>query len=698
MGLLMPDAVISYLSLSRMQLLHPWFSLGLLGVLIPVIIHLLQLRRPQRVVFTNTALIKQAELVNTRHRKVKQLLILLARILAVIALVVVFCQPFIPAKESKLTATGVDVLVDNSLSMQIPGATNGSLLGQAVGEARKIGGVAAGGKLRLLNTGAGVLSKATYDNKLESLHPTSKRVINKLGINGEFAGSSNPMYLFSDFQKNAFSADDFSKIALGKEVVLVPLNAQPASNVYVDSVWLDDAFVRVRANVGLHVRLRNGGGIAATDCPVKVFLGARQVAAFRVTLQPAQAVASVVQMQLTDGQLALGRVVTEDVPVIFDNTYYFTLQPVATIRILEIGAEPVAQQVYANEPLFTYRFSKPQSIDYAVMRQSNMVLVHEVALVDAGLRDGLRAVVKRGGSVVVVPPVSNTAHSSYQQLFKDLGLGTVQWEEVAAIPELRDVAMPNRQEPFFRDVFGAQSRVASMPRVAPVLRWSRTGTDILRLRDGGESYLANFTSGAGRVYVFSAPFAEKYSDFTAQALFVPVMYRMAMLSYKNEQLPAYRLMQGVVSLQLPLAIDGAGEQANEAGFRLVKDSLTLIPGQRVIGQEVRLEMPEGMDMPGFYQVRRQGKVLTTLAFNQDKRESELAAYSADELRQLVGPNRPNVRVVEVGDAGTGLTRFQAEQVSTPLWRYFLVLALAALLAEVLLVRFGGRRVGAIGLK
>ncbi|GAB3326761.1 hypothetical protein GCM10027511_36980 [Hymenobacter humi] len=399
------------------------------------------------------------------------------------------------------------------------------------------------------------------------------------------------------------------------------------------------------------------------------------------------------QVQVSDEQLALGRVVTDDVPVTFDNTYYFTIQPAAAIRVLEIGPEPMARQLYANEPLFEYSYSKPQSVNYGVMQQANLVLVREVNEVDAGLREGLKAVVKRGGSVVVVPSALASGRASYQNLFRDLGLGTAQWEANAQKPELREVAMPNAREPFFRDVFGAQQRAVTMPRVAPVLRWSRTGTDILRLRDG-ESYLANFASSAGRVYVFSAPFSTEYSDFVSHALFVPVMYRMAMLSYRNEQLPAYRLTQPTINLQLPKADAKAGAAggSDEASFRLVKDSLTLIPAQRVVGQEVRLDLPADMEAPGFYQLQRRGKIVTTLAFNQDKKESELAAYSPDELRQLLGANHPNIKVLEPGENGAGLAKFRAEQTGEPLWRYFLVFALVCLLAEVLLIRFGNRRV------
>ena len=195
------------------------------------------------------------------------------------------------------------------------------------------------------------------------------------------------------------------------------------------------------------------------------------------------------------------------------------------------------------------------------------------------------------------------------------------------------------------------------------------------------------------MYVFSAPFAANYSDFVTHALFVPVMYRMAMLSYRNEQLPAYRLSQDAVHIRLP-DVAGVAAKADATGLRFVKDSLTLIPAQRVQGREVRLDMPASLNEPGFYEVRQGEKVLTTLAFNQAKEESELAAYSADELRTMLGTTHPNVRVVEGGNAGAGLAKFQAEQTGTPLWRYFLGLALLALLAEVLLVRFGKRAVKA----
>ena len=467
----------------------------------------------------------------------------------------------------------------------------------------------------------------------------------------------------------------------------MPSARRPAANVYVDSVWLEDAFIRTRTNVPLHVRLRNGGQTDATDCPIKIFIGPQQVAAFRTNIAAGKQVVSVVQVQVATQTLVRGRVVTEDAPVTFDNAYYFTLQPTAQIKVLEIGAEPVAERLYRNEPVFSYSFNRSGAVDYGALRNTNLVLLREVPQLTPGLRAGLRALVQRGGSLVLVPAADARNHESYQQLFRELGMGQVQWEPISASPELREVAMPTARNAFFRDVLGAQQRQVTMPRAAAVLRWGRTDEDVLKFRDG-ESYLARFSVGAGSVCTFAAHFTARYSDFASHALFVPVLYRLAMLSYRNDQLPAYRLTQPALTLTVP----PAGGQGAEASYRLVKDSLTLIPGQRIIGQALRLELPPELATPGFYELRQQGRLITTLAFNQDKRESDLATYSAAELRQLLGAKYPKLRVLE-GDVAAALARDQAAQAGQPLWRYCVALALLCLLAEGLLLRLRPRQQG-----
>jgi hypothetical protein len=678
-----------------MQFLYPSFLWGFLAVGVPIAIHLLQLRRPQRVLFTNTGFIREVELTTMRRRRLQELLVLLARVLGVVFLVLLFAQPFIPAQRLAEPSDSIGVVLDASSSMQVVGESQQPLLQEATNKAAILGrNAGAASHFRLFGQPGGLLTQAAYLGKVAEVQTSGQQRGWVNALNTQImTGAKGPVYIFSDFQRDARGKEALQAIDKNREVVLVPQVARPVANVYVDSVWLEDAFVRTQANIGLHIRLKNGGSNAITDCLVKVRLGKQQVAAFSATLAAGQASTTVVQVQLPDKQLAQGQVTTEDRPAIFDNTFYFTLQPTATIRVVEIGAEPMAQQAYQAETLFAYSFAKPQQLNFSQLQQANLVLVREVAAIEAGLQQALVGVVRRGGSVVVVPPGGTAAHEPTLQLLRALGVAGAQWNTNAtATPVLQEVAMPSARNPFFREVFGPQPRQAVLPRVAPVLSLGRSGTDILRLRDG-DSYLAEFsTGGPGRTYVFTAPFSKAYGDFTAQGLFVPVLYRLAMLSYQASQQPAYRLTAPTVALELAPESNGKGQ--DEAAFRLVRDSLTLIPAQRLRGTSLQLELPAALSKPGFYELRRQGRLVTTLAFNADPKESELAAYSAAELRQLVGPNHPHVQVLDPTAGPEALLRYRAEQTGQALWRYCLLVVLACLLAEALLLRFGRPKVAA----
>ncbi|MGI4831828.1 MAG: BatA domain-containing protein [Janthinobacterium lividum] len=679
------------LTFRYMYLLFPGFLWSLLGIGIPLLIHLLQLRRPQRVQFTNTSFIQEIEFRVGRQR-LQDWLILGLRILTIGSLALLFCQPYVPPKaavqvESTLQA---QIFIDSSPSMQVLTKNEGSLANRTVAMASSLGDSYHNDvRLQLLGYSrqavtknafrAALLNTALYNQMLGWGAPIVKQAWE--------AERDEALYILSDFQKNEVPPRVFAQLANEREIVLIPQRAKPAGNIYVDSVWIDDAFVRARINFGLHIRLRNGGNEPVSDCPVKVFVRGQQVAALQATVAVGQLVEKIVQLQLPNERLVTGQVVLADEPVAFDNTYNFALQPTTAVRVMELGPAPVAQAAYQNEPLFRYSYARAQQADFGKLQQANLVLLSEPAALDAGLRAALVSVVRRGGSVVIVPPALPQAHGAYEQLLQTLGVGSAQWEhQGSGQPVLQELAMPNLRSSFFKEVFGAQSRQVAMPEVSPVLQLASGGTDILRLRDG-TAFLTEFEQGLGRVYIFSTPFDKKYSDFTGHALFVPVLYRLAMLSYRNDQPLAYRVGQQTIRLRVPATKPAS---ADEAAYRLVRDSLTLVPGQRLLGQQVQLQIPSELTKPGFYQLQRQGKPVATLAFNGNKKESELAAYSVAELRQLVGPNRPNVHVLDVDEQPAALQNYRAEQTGRPLWHYCLLLALACLLVESALLRWGRR--------
>lgn len=672
-----------------MAFTYPVFLWGLLAVALPIVLHLFELRQPKRVAFTNVEFLREVKLVTARQRKVKHLLVLLTRIGLICSLVLLFAQPFIPAPlATVLPSDAIRVVVDTTPSMQTGPADAQTSFEKAIEEARQLPtAYPAEARFQLINSSSYSVSGTAFRSAVDQLQLTGAGRPVSSALARESATANQQLFVFSDFQKNDFSRQQLQETDSSTQVFLVPVAGENTQNIYVDSVLLDDAFIRRGTDLTLRIRLRNGGNAAVDKCQVKLLIGNRQAAAFRVSV-PANGQETVAaRVQLTDARTQLCRVEVDDYPVTFDNTFFFTLTPSPQIPVVDITNRelPATQRLYSNEALFAYSQRTGGRVASG-LEAAQLVLVQELPRLEPQLREQLKQVVQRGGSVVVVPSAAPEAQGSYTDLFRELGVGPVTWEKpmTGGKPQRKEVSLPNRQDPFFRDVFGAQQRQVTMPTVAPVLHWARSTTDILRLREG-EGYLSGFRSGRGMVYVFSAPFTGGYSDFTGHPLFVPVMYRLAMQSYKSTELPAYRLNQG--SITLPGAASSGGR---EQVVKLVKDSLTLIPTQRNLAGDLRLEVPPGMREPGFYTLERAGRQVATLAFNVDKKESELAHYSAAELRQMWA-GKPNIHVYEAREGSSIAARYRAERVGTPLWKYCVALALLCLLAEVLLLRFGGSR-------
>ena len=119
----------NYLSLVLMGFIYPEFLFVWLLMVVPVIIHLFNFRKFKKVYFTNVQFLKDIEIQTLYTQKLKERLILLARMLAIFFLVLAFAQPFIKSneQEASLQKSIISIYLDNSYSMEAVNK-NGSLL------------------------------------------------------------------------------------------------------------------------------------------------------------------------------------------------------------------------------------------------------------------------------------------------------------------------------------------------------------------------------------------------------------------------------------------------------------------------------------------------------------------------------------------------------------------------------------------
>src|ERR1019366_7228700 len=193
---------------------------ALSAVSIPVIIHLFNFRRFKRMDFTNVRFIKEVKRDTQSKSKLKHLLVLLMRILAIIFLVFAFAQPYIPVSKSAIVESerAVSIYVDNSFSMEAVGK-NGTLLEQAKSKAAEIAkAYKPSDKFQLLTNDfearhQRLMNREEFLQQLDEVKvsPASKNVSEILSRQQETLNSahaSKPLaFILSDFQKTMADVD-----------------------------------------------------------------------------------------------------------------------------------------------------------------------------------------------------------------------------------------------------------------------------------------------------------------------------------------------------------------------------------------------------------------------------------------------------------------------------------------------------------
>lgn len=116
-----------------MQFKHPEILYFLFLLVIPILVHLFQLRRFKKQYFTNVKLLRELQQQTRKSKSIKKWLLLATRLLLLACLIIAFAQPFFNAKDAQNRANELVIILDNSFSMQAKGA-KGELLKRSVQE------------------------------------------------------------------------------------------------------------------------------------------------------------------------------------------------------------------------------------------------------------------------------------------------------------------------------------------------------------------------------------------------------------------------------------------------------------------------------------------------------------------------------------------------------------------------------------
>jgi hypothetical protein len=189
---------------------------------------------------------------------------------------------------------------------------------------------------------------------------------------------------------------------------------------------------------------------------------------------------------------------------------------------------------------------------------------------------------------------------------------------------------------------------------------------------------------SGRLYNFNFPLQKSTTDFNRHAIFVPLVYNIALNSYEIQQI------QHEVQDNLVLALPKKRDMANIQNITLVpekSDDKIRLSLLNEFADQIRVDLQNTLKEAGFYELLINGGFYRALAFNYNRNESLSKPMLPARLKEtLEAANLKSFNMIDSSQPSFEQTIQEAND-GIELWQLFLALAVLFIAAEIAVTRF-----------
>ncbi len=680
-----------------MKFVYPEFLWALFSLAIPIIIHLFNFRKYKILYFSSLRFIQRLEQQTRSTQRLKHLLILALRLLALACLIIAFAQPY-KVVENKNTQGGSPVLaiyIDNSYSMTAKGA-EGELISEACETARGIVLKAAADVRILLNTNTmdgieqRLITKAEAIEMIDKIKPVAlnrsidnvlqwqRSFLDREEEAGEKLGSRQYL-LLSDFQKSTSQLKQIQKDQAGYYYP-IQFTPQEKGNLYIDSVWFSTPIHRVGQNSELTVRIVNAGKENITNAELSFKSGSIRRDVF-VDLPAGKQVETVLNFTEKQTGYQSATLTVNDKQLFWDDDYYFSWYTDSETKILLINGEdasPAVAQVYALERF--YSVTSINQNEYTANRLAGIDLVYINGLneIPSAFAADLKSFTETGGTLALFPG-AKCAMGSWNTLLSDIQMPsfTGKFNTGVKIDRLE------YDDAFFYGLFEKKKEDLNLPSIKQAYRTSKSGNDqvyeLIYLQNGAPLFMRS--GGSINAFLFTSALTDAFGSFTDDALFPTLVLRIAEMSQRKAP---NALTIGKASV-FPLYKKNEGESP----IHLKNGKIDFIPMTRTQGQITYISLSGNQAIEnltaGSYSIFDE-KPEGMLSLNYDRIESNIDCLSEKEIIEgLEACGKENITYTEVNQGNT-MAKIDIEK-PREYWKLFILLGLLFLIGEMLVLKF-----------
>lgn len=716
-----------------MTFLNPLAFIGLLATLIPIVFHLINLRKLRTIEFSSLAFLKELQRTQIRKLKIRQLLLLIIRTSLIFFLVLALSRPTIRESHQLLPGSDVQttavIIFDDSQSM-LTGDNQGSLLRQAKDLANSI--------LTLfdvrdeviffpLSTGSHFSNEPSEDkqNPTESaiqeqrssfiFSPLSGILKKCFPIFSQSVDIQKELYVISDFQESlfdrgtSFDAERLTSFS-GASVFLLPLKRKLVENVSVDSIWISNILLQKGKSFSVTVRIVNHGKLNIKNYIVSLFLEGIRVSQQSVDIEKSQY--RDVEFSLVADSYGWrdGFVEIEEDEFVFDNKRYFTFYVPNRLKLLLIGQPSDLQYIklalltrQTEETVVEVIESTPQGLTSNHFREIDAIILTNIDRLSPTHIPRFREFIEQGGGFLLFPGELLNVES-YNQLFSSaLKLPTIS-EKKDVLPfggkedfsPSIEIEKIEWRHPIFRGMFEDQredlqlsekkERKLESLQIMKLVRYNSHPYSIpIITLSTNDPFLIEQKSGAGKILLFAVSATPDWSDFPIRGLFIPLIHQSISYVSRNHGVSQqsnpgreYNL-NNVVSVANSISL--IDPDLNETIIPVIRSGISSRHGGSAM-----IRFVTG-DQLGVFTARANNQIIEKFAVNLDELESRISQISEAKIVEYFTRIGFKPNSINIIDSWSELQeRVEQNRFGIELWKYFLLIAFLLAILEQIIAR------------
>ena len=677
-----------------MIFLRPEFLYGLFALSIPVIIHLFNFRKHKKLYFSDISRLKTIATHTRKEQKLKHLIVLLLRMLAILFIVLALAGPELKEDKPISASNTVAIYVDNSFSMMAEGQ-NGRLLESARQYALQTVEESADNTnfIVLSNTNNGdlnrVLGKEAATSEIEKLqiNSNSKKLSQVIKIRNRILNNSElkncDTYILSDFQN--YSSDIISLPEdSSNNYTIIPFQHLQTKNIYIDSCYLDSPDLMKESAIGLTVRIKNDSDTDYEKVPLKLLINDQQKAVAGIDLKAGTSKLVTLNFTISKPGWQYGQIEIEDFPITFDDNMYFAFEVKQHIEVLIIGQDHknnFLKKFYSSDDIFKISEMNYRTIDFGMLSSFDLIILNGIPNISTGLVSHAKQYIAEGGNLLFIPSKTETI-DNVSVFLTEMNTGDVVRFDTT---ETRVTRLKLSSNLFSESITNIPQN-ADLPIVRRhyVFKFpSTSGVETLVSLLAGDDFLSKKNIGQGQLYLLSVGLDESYGNFASHLLFIPVMHGIASKGSIEKKL-YYTLGK---DHNVKLNINNSIVTESPFSFSLPQTQQYIIPGQKHSNGKLILSLNDIDLQSGYYNIMLSDSVIAAVAFNFNRDESEMNYLNIDELNDLF--EKSGVWYFSMIDTSDPKHTeiINALQKESDFWKLFIIFALSVIFIEILLLRF-----------